>query len=463
MRLDMWLNFPKFKNSTKQPVSDPDYTLNIDLKGDDSILSPILKLQGVPSTCVYAHIHELGRYYFVKDARWLTNDIVEYSLEVDPLASHKAIIGASTQFIERSSNSYDKFIVDTNVSATQRFAYKSVREYPLDWAFTSDGCYLVRTISQSSGSATGINTYAVEKDDLMYILNYAFDYSHFGNDFQNAIVKSVFNPFDYIIDVKWVPFTAYEMARINDDTHTIKQNIKLGYWEIDMGGNGQGYPVGSSRKILVKNIDLTTLNFHYDDFRRFTKRFTYIQMFLPGYGLIDIEPEFLNETTLTVSYSFDVPTGQTRIYLSNPGAGMFATYTGSLSAQLQLAQTSNDLSRIGSDIVGVAGSAMAGNVLATTSSLVDAVMTTFKPMSSINGNPGTVSAIKDFMSIYIYIKEFDSTDVPIFNCGRPLFEYRQISTIPGYIKCGNASLSISCTDTERETINNYLNGGFYYE
>lgn len=463
MRLDMWLNFPKCKNSTKQPTSNPDYTLNIDLKGDDSILSPLLKLQGVPSTCVYARIHELGRYYFVKDARWLTNDVVEYSLEVDPLATYKDSIGASTHFIERSAHDYDKFFEDNTVSATQRFAYKTNMEYTLDFAFNTDGCYLVRTIASGTSSATGIGTYAVEPEDLRYMLNYAFDYDHFGNEFQNAMVKSVFNPFDYIIDIKWVPFTAYEMASISGGGHTTKTNIKFGFWEVDLDGRGQGYPVGSTRKIVVKNIDLSLIDFHYDDFRRFSSRFTNIQMYLPGYGLVTLEPELLNELTLVVSYSFDVATGQTRIYLSTPGAGMFAVYTGSLSAQLQLAQTSTDLSRIGSDIVGGVGSAMAGNVLASTSSLVDAIMTSFKPMQSVNGNPGTISAIKDFMNIFIYVKEFDSGHIPSSNCGRPLMEYRQISNIPGFIKCGNASINISCTDTERDSINNYLNGGFYYE
>jgi hypothetical protein len=38
-----------------------------------------------------------------------------------------------------------------------------------------------------------------------------------------------------------------------------------------------------------------------------------------------------------------------------------------------------------------------------------------------------------------------------------------ISNHPGYIKCSNASVSISGTDGERQAVNELLNSGFYYE
>ena len=41
--------------------------------------------------------------------------------------------------------------------------------------------------------------------------------------------------------------------------------------------------------------------------------------------------------------------------------------------------------------------------------------------------------------------------------------YQTISSLPGYIKCENADISITGTDSECEKIKSFMNGGFFYE
>ena len=47
--------------------------------------------------------------------------------------------------------------------------------------------------------------------------------------------------------------------------------------------------------------------------------------------------------------------------------------------------------------------------------------------------------------------------------GMPYFNRATISSLSGYIKCRNASVSIPGDGEEQSIVNNYLNSGFYYE
>lgn len=47
--------------------------------------------------------------------------------------------------------------------------------------------------------------------------------------------------------------------------------------------------------------------------------------------------------------------------------------------------------------------------------------------------------------------------------GRPLCKVRQISNVPGYLLCENAHIQSRLTATENQMIEDFMNGGFYYE
>lgn len=90
------------------------------------------------------------------------------------------------------------------------------------------------------------------------------------------------------------------------------------------------------------------------------------------------------------------------------------------------------------------------------------------PRISGNGASGGsyISFASDFCSprvhcYFSYLAEDNNTDH-----GRPLCDFRQIYTIPGYIECDHAHLNydtIPLTAIEREDAINFMNGGFYYE
>lgn len=107
--------FTKRKNSTKRP-NDTGTIINCYLKDDCGALTPVIVYQPTttaqnPSDWNYAYIGSFDRYYFVND--WVYNNGLWYAyLSCDVLASYKTQIGASTQYVVRSSATFDTNIVD---------------------------------------------------------------------------------------------------------------------------------------------------------------------------------------------------------------------------------------------------------------------------------------------------------------------------------------------------------------
>ena len=56
-----------------------------------------------------------------------------------------------------------------------------------------------------------------------------------------------------------------------------------------------------------------------------------------------------------------------------------------------------------------------------------------------------------------------STGIPTTQKGRAKFAAATISSLSGYIQCMDASVDIPGYSSEKDRVNGYLNGGFYYE
>lgn len=87
-------------NSTRQSIDSSSVTLSCKLKEPCSMQSPVFKVQGLTKTVAYNFASFGGRYYWVDDIVYLTNDIQEVHCHLDPMATYKAAIGATKAFIK---------------------------------------------------------------------------------------------------------------------------------------------------------------------------------------------------------------------------------------------------------------------------------------------------------------------------------------------------------------------------
>ena len=106
--------------------------------------------------------------------------------------------------------------------------------------------------------------------------------------------------------------------------------------------------------------------------------------------------------------------------------------------------------------MGAIGGALVGGV--------EAIYNHMTPDTSMVGGSGNKTELF-YTHTYIALgrRQFGSKDYPTTVAGRPLMQNVQLSTLSGYVKCGNASVPIPGHEEDMAAVNNYLNSGFYIE
>ena len=86
----------------------------VKLKEYTSIINPVLLLTKSANVIAanYVYISEFGRYYYITNLEYQTNDIVALTLAVDVLYSFRTAILASEITAIRSSNHYNRYLPD---------------------------------------------------------------------------------------------------------------------------------------------------------------------------------------------------------------------------------------------------------------------------------------------------------------------------------------------------------------
>lgn len=106
------------------------HTMNIVLKSNVSIVSPIIILKRVEGVDLfssnYCYLDELNRYYFIREIEIMNNDNVRMMLECDVLESFKQDILNSVSEVNRNMKhgDYHSTSVETDVRKTTNI-YKS--------------------------------------------------------------------------------------------------------------------------------------------------------------------------------------------------------------------------------------------------------------------------------------------------------------------------------------------------
>lgn len=450
MALQLW-QFSKRENSTAFPLTDAAYILDVVLKEATSILSPTWIIQRNPVGLLsmnYA-LWE-GRYYNITDISILSNTICAISAEVDLCATYQEYILNTTTFVERANQHFDTYLSDYYVSQSTRLYPPSVFTSVLPPNFDSEGSFLVRTCGGGTAAATGISMYALNNDGLKALLSSLFTESNY--DFlSDTSVKSFFNPFQYILDVKFFPFLSSSFGGG-------LERIKLGWWDTGVDAT----PVLDTS--ISYAIDVSMPESHYDDFRKYDSNWNTIRMFLPGSGLHFFNPAELGDTC-RIRFDIDVSTGQGLIKV-HPGtneSGFISVYNGQFCSPIAIGQLDNNAPRALISTLSTVGSAMTGNLIGATGGVINTIQNILQPTASINGTAGNMSALVDTPRVIVTRYEYQSKDIPQQVAGRPVMATKPLSMFNGYVKCGNANILIPGTDVERKQLNRILNGGFYIE
>lgn len=441
-------HFSKRKNSTRRPTGQGTEVPCL-LKSATTFQSPTFILQRPMNDMLqFNYAKWADHYYFIDSTTSINAGQTEISCTEDVLATYKNEIGNYTCFIERSSNqttlANDTMYIPTNdwVLSTRNVFHK---EKIMTSTYSQQ--YIIRVVSR-----TGVASYYINGNQLNKLLDYMYTESNFTDVITDAITKLMFDPFKYIVDLKWIPFVESAFKNNNNET------IQLGFW--DSG-------------VMAKRIDENTVvNFSYSfafdnplyaitDFRYYNPSFSNYFIKLPFIGVVALNPYKIDES-VNALYQFDATSGLCNVFLQSKKV-VFASYQFQLSVPVQIGYASTNTAQLTTSAVSLVSAGLQGNIAQGISSGIEAGRSITAPEVSMLGTIGNISNILNNQ-----ILEFNSyacTSIEPYGASEGYADgnVRSISGLSGYIKCRNASIEISGFTGDQEAVNNYLNSGFYYE
>lgn len=440
-------HFSKRKNSTKRPEGQGTSVPCL-LKADTTFQNPIFKLKlSLDSALSYNYLQWADHYYFISSTVSLNNDMVEISASEDVLATYRTEISNYTCFIERSSKqttlANDSMYVPTNdwVLTTRNVSH---REKIMTQTYSQQ--YIIRVVSK-----TGVASYYINGTQLNALLDYMYTESNFADVITDAITKLMFDPFKYIVDLKWVPFV--ESAFKNNKA----ESIQLGFW---------------NSGVVAKRIDEdTVVNFSYSfafdnplyaisDFRYYSPLFSNYFIKLPFIGVVALNPYKIDES-VNALYQFDATSGLCNVFLQSKKV-VFASYQFQLSVPVQIGYASTNIAQLTTSAVSLVSAGLQGNIQGISAG-IDVARSITAPEVSMLGTIGNISNILNNQILEFNSYACTSLDPDGASEGYVDGTVRTISALSGFVKCRDASIQIAGFEGDQEKVNSHLNSGFYFE
>lgn len=440
-------HFSKRKNSTKRPA-EQGTSVPCLLKSNTTFQNPVFKLKlSLDNALQYNYLKWADHYYFITSTVSLNNDMVEISASEDMLATYRTEIANYRCFIERSAKqttlANDTMYFPTNNWVSQGTIVGSpINTFVNGYAPN----YLLRTVS-----VEGISTYYVTGSQLDDLMGFMYTYGSIPDVIDSALTRLLFNPFQYIVDLKWLPFRLSSFLNIAD-------NIKLGYWDSD---------------VTAALINDATCTFSYDlslgnplyadtDFRFYNAAFSKYTVKLPFVGVIPINPTKTNKGQLKATYNFDAVSGMADVWLTS-GSDEYAHFQCQLAVPVQIGYATTNIGQLTTSLIDVGTNLASGNPIGSITNTLGAFQSVTSPEPNMVGTVGNISNILNNMDANSICYACKSLDPDGTSEGYVDGNVRSISSLNGFVKCRNASIQIAGFDGDQDQVNFFLNNGFYFE
>lgn len=455
-------SFTKEVNSTARPSgSGSTYPCVVITPCD--IINPQLRMQlGTgynPSSYNYCYVPAWGRYYWVND--WIMDGPIWTAVcNVDPLASWKTQIGATSAYVLRSAAAYDGDVID-NLYPTLADPTVTVSNYNTGWFTDLDydhGTFVVGLINSQGATdyvymtPTQFRQFATEAFSDRFYTQAAAGVTW--------MTKAIFDPMQYLASATWFPLLF---------TGGTATTAKLGYWDTGVSCYQAAtflnrtatqlpvpkHPQTSARGAWINSAPVTTYTLETWPF-----------------GRLALDPALLyNYTSLSLVMTVDYISGVAilKVIAGNDTTGpIITTSSAQLGVSVQISQVLRDnfgaTMGVASGLIGGVISAATGNVAGAIGGAMSAISSGVKGMYP---DVTTSGANAGFAGLYgqwrLYSKFYLMVPEDLAHRGRPLCAVRRLDTLPGYQLCTDTDLQLPCTRTEMDAIRGYLESGYYFE
>lgn len=459
MQVTLYSGFGKRNNSTKTPTGGTTYTGT--LKDNCTILKPVIIFQAAgavdyfPASYNYAYIDAFERYYFITECEWVERNWV-VTLEVDPMATYKGDIGTSTHYVERCSGSYNGRITDT-VYPVMTDPNVTITDIKSPWI---DEIYYIVGISGGGGS-TGITYYIFSSTQYSGFIKNIYNSKEWWDASIADITydPAIYNPLDFIKSIR-----LYRSSFVGEAV----TSVNMGYWSVPAScriiPDTQAYS-SVQRTIIVPQHPQTAIRGSYVNSDLYTKRVLTIKPF----GKIPLDCSLIaNETSIKIYIGIDAYSGRGWLRVSNGSNSMIiAEAEAQIGVDVLLnVQAVSELSRataIASSASSIINTLTGGSNMTIETGVSNWAAIAGVPLIRETGTGGDLATFSFAESNRLCSAFYSIADEYNLEFGRPYCAPAVLNTVGGFIKCANAEVEFPCLAPERAKIEEYLNGGFFYE
>lgn len=507
-------------NSTALPASSGT-TYSGSLIDSTSLLSPSIRIndaamQTGSSVPAYNYAQFAGRYYWVTNWTYTSAGWVA-EMTVDVLATYRTEIGSYSPYVLRSSYRRNGDIIDTMYPLTQEVNFAKVEANPL-WQNPSPvtGLYVIGINgyvpgTDASGMAGTISYLAMPQATFQEFRNALWGdtltmFKAEGEELgiSDSLAKMLFKPSDYIVSCTWIPANASDLSGLEAVSYW-----NVGFWVFTPSEGNAMYSIantssfGTNRLLQIPKHPTAASRGDYLNGAEFSR----YNLYVPAFGVIPLNNKTMySDSFLYLSLTADAATGDAILLLySQPSDSsteddrhLLGLYTANISVPVQLSQNQTALERdpisVLSQPVASAATVALGpfglghKTASEIAEMSSAAYRSFRrdvAMSEAAAEAGAAGAIGSAKNAFdiavqasgssggfrrlfgwpiLYVEFYIPADDNNPDMGRPLCEITQISTIPGYIQCADAELSIAgATASEVGSIASFMLEGFYYE
>lgn len=469
MAFDVTLyTFSKRKNSTSKPTDGT--TFSGLMREPCGVIRPSVSFEfpagANPSAYNYAFIPDFGRYYFINE--WTSaGRLWVCSMEVDALASWADEIGNQNLYVIRSSYRKNGNISDGMYPILSDY---TISKYQFASSYSTrigSGWFVVGIINSDANAVGAVSYYVFTPEEFSNFKKSLMTSSTWTgvSDITEELLKTLFNPFQYIASCKWFPYQPPMGAEIT--------SLPFGWWTFNVNCHELSKIVQYQKRrneIASASIPKHPQAGSRGDYLN-NEPFSEYDLAYSPYGLIRL-PGWINidESDLILSETIDFITGNSTliVYASNTAEQqqVAAEVAAPIAIDVQIAQTNVDftsaLQSLGGAVASVAKLDFRGALADAASGIASAVCAA--PTVQTGGRNGGFSDLVIYDAyITLHCKFYHVADNSNRLLGAPLCEDVKLSTIPGYIEVLSPHINIACTAEETEMIEAYMQSGFYLD
>ena len=488
--------FQKKINSTKRPsvLQDPYRVYSFVLKEGCSISDPVLMLTWTgtgldvtPARYNYAFIPDFHRYYWVNDWISVGNGRWEVQLNVDPLATYRQDIGNSNCYVLRANSTQhaDGLITDalypmktkpelTISNITNGFSTNFMQGNFI--VGIVNAYYSNFNINQGAVTYYGMTAaqFGLFKNALLNDTDWLYTAEEWDLDVSQSTLKALFNPFQYVTSVIWMPFSALELGMTGSTT-----DVYIGWWK--MKTQIQAYLLSNATintqvgvGSIVANPSAvigTEPNFYVDNkllYLNYPPYARYIAHLAP-FGDFELDGQIAGKnlgTALSYDVTFradiDLITGQALLYSARLLAGSWI-HDGMIETSCQILNSAANIANSASltNLALNPAGAVASGIASAAAGIYNAIEAVAPHMGKSDSN-GSVAAIAS--QRYLMSEHWTPVEMAPQEQGYPVCKNLEIGLLSGFIKTAACDvIAEEATNDEISAVRAAMDAGFYFE